>query len=464
MRFAKASSLETLVFVIGLCGLPTAIYAQVDQTGQNAVVLSTNGQQVTPAASSAFVDAVPYAGGTDVCTAIQSILNIYPKGVVVDARGVNSGQSQNCLVDPWDVASQPSSSIILLPSGTITVSKRWTLPSQTRVLGEGPGNTILRVAASFSGGAILQMGGHPVTNVSQGCDLCFGISIGDLTLDGGTNSAIIDGIDNFNAEELSSADHVRMMNITGIGLNLNFITAPPPANNGAASHSGPYSDLSIAVATSAAACVKIFGSEPRGIHGIVCASTSNTHSAISLDGSNTTIENASINGFTDGIYVGANGPAQGNLLSNISGGAQLTNLIHISNAMSTSSSCIGQNALNPVNVNNACDLSIHAAKSSAGNTIKDELPGGVTLTDPSVAMYAVGQPLSAVIGGTTTIIGYSRFSTGTRTSGPNLPSWIVGTSTAPSNPCATGSLYSRTSSSVGTTLWGCAGGSWQAIQ
>jgi len=39
---------------------------------------------------------------------------------------------------------------------------------------------------------------------------------------------------------------------------------------------------------------------------------------------------------------------------------------------------------------------------------------------------------------------------------PSFPSWIVG-STAPTNSCAVGDLYSVTSGTSGFTLWGCVG-------
>jgi hypothetical protein len=113
-----------------------------------------------------------------------------------------------------------------------------------------------------------------------------------------------------------------------------------------------------------------------------------------------------------------------------------------------------------------CDLTILGATSSTGtNTIKDDLlPPGTTLTDPTVAMYAVGEALS--IGNNNTA--YSRFSTSTSA---NSPTWLVGGSTLINgNSCTDpGSLYSITTAATsGTTLWGCVGGNgtnhgWQAI-
>jgi len=291
---------------------------------------------------------------------------------------------------------------------------------------------------------------------------CFSVQVEDLALNGVDNQGHywpIDGIDNSVSQELSLVRHVSMVNIGGIGLSIG-------ANAG---NSGPYSDISIEVTSSATACVAISW-KPRGIHGLSCTcvqngtACSNKNAGIYLGGvgannsgieGNTSIEDVYINGFTDGIYVGQSGfetpaPAASNLLSNINGGSNVTNLIHIDGGQSMSSTCPPQNATSSNSVNNVCDLTILGATSSAGNTIYDQQNNNTILssvTDPTVGMYIIGEQVSA--GSTNSSIGNSRFTTS-----PSVPTWIIGTG-SPSTPCASGDLYSITTGTSGYTLWGC---------
>jgi hypothetical protein len=135
------------------------------------------------------------------------------------------------------------------------------------------------------------------------------------------------------------------------------------------------------------------------------------------------------------------------LLFNISGGSNVTNLIHIDGGTSMSSACPPQNDTSPILVNNVCDLTILGATSSAGNTIYDQ-QNNTTLssaTDPTVGMYIIGEQVSA----SSNNIGNSRFTTS-----PNVPTWIIGTG-SPATPCSVGDLYSITTGTSGYTLWGC---------
>jgi hypothetical protein len=68
------------------------------------------------------------------------------------------------------------------------------------------------------------------------------------------------------------------------------------------SHSGPLLDISITETSSGAACVNITQSaQPRGIHGVNCTSNSNSNARIYLDGSNVSLEDIYVDGFSDGI-------------------------------------------------------------------------------------------------------------------------------------------------------------------
>jgi len=186
--------------------------------------------------------------------------------------------------------------------------------------------------------------------------------------------------------------------------------------------------------------VSILGAEPRGIHALTCTGSGNP-TGILLDGVAASIEDVFISGFGDGVLVGSRGPAPSNILLNIRGDTNLTNLIHISSQTTGG-------------VANVTDLTILGVTSSAstGKTIRDDLTGPVLAysTDPSVALYMVGEPVA--VGGSTA---YSRFS-----SSSTVPTWLVGGS-APAHSCAAGSLYSITSGA--THLYGCVGAAWVEI-
>lgn len=259
---------------------------------------------------------------------------------------------------------------------------------------------------------------------------------------------------------MSSVQHVAMFNIGGVGLNTNTVNA------------GPYSDISIQVTSALTATCIETAAAARGFHGISCTcvlngtACSNPNAGIYLGGLPSSyvlggyassIEDVYINGFYDGIYIGVSGPrpdmeypAFDNILLNIAGGSQLTNLIHIDKGRSTTSICPPQNGNDSAIVNNVCDITIMEATSSAGNTIQDD-QNGTTLsyaTDPTVGMYVIGEQVSA---GTPpgTAIGNSRFTTS-----PSVPTWIIGTG-SPTAPCSVGDLYSIKTGTSGYTLWGC---------
>jgi hypothetical protein len=414
------------------------------QAGQNAVWGSTGTVN-----SRAFIDATPFYGtnGNDICAVISYILTSVvnpntppPNGVVIDARGVplTSACSQNPIPPPPSCNGNPCpifSIVVLLPPGTITVSQTWTLPSNTRIVGEGSNLTALQVGSSgFQNAAMIQMGGtdpnnnQPYCLNAQGASSCVGVGIEHLRLDGGSGNGPLIGVDNAYSEELSYVNDVALTNLGGIGLRLRS----SGLSGVSAVNSGPYSDIYY---SGSGTCAKINGTyDTRGIHGLTCNMTGSSSAAVYVDGSNNSIEDVYIQGsVTDGILVGSVNSAQGNLLANVNGGGtSLTNLIHISSQ-----------------AGNVSDLTILGATcAGCTNTIYDELTPPTLLTSASnanVGMYVIGEPVYS--NGSASY--YSFF-----TSSPSVPTWLVGSAT-PSGSCATGQLYSTTSSAT-YTLWACA--------
>jgi hypothetical protein len=231
---------------------------------------------------------------------------------------------------------------------------------------------------------------------------------------------------------------VNLFQILGTGLQL-----VGQVSNGA-QNSGPYSDIDFDTETKAAtattACAQILGTMPtRGIHGLTCSSNGTPNAALLLDASGNSIEDVHIQGFRDGILVGANGSAQSNVLLNIAGGAQVTNVIHITN----------------VSGHTVFDLSLVAIGNGGGavNTIQDDRTA-TTLSDAVVGMYALGEAMTAG----SQVIGYSRFTTSTN---PNAVTWSIGNASIPANTAcpSKGSLYSNTTGVVGgkNTWYACTG-------
>jgi hypothetical protein len=435
-----------------------------DYTGNSAVWNSVVVESQTT------IDAKPYADtGMDICQAINAVLGTSRAknavSVVVDARGVSPG---NCSMNPWGstASAQLPSATVLLPAGTITVSSTaapLVLPQFTRLVGQGSGTTTVKASGLSAGSAMIQMGKGQFwcgSTVATFYD-CQGIAVAHLTLDGG--SLNVNGIVNNYAEELSYVDDVAFNNFLGTGLVIGVTT------DGDANNSGPYSNIYCSNST---ICASITGTTAtRGIHGLTATTASSTKAAVYVDAPNNTIEDVFVSGYTDGIFVGSNGPASNNVLSNISGSA--TNVVHVSlNATNTGSTCpLGGQTGNPRYV---CDLTMFAiAGSGSGNTILDDL-SPTTLpktTDATIGMYLLGE---RVIGSG---ISYSRFTTSdtpnaTTSPNANVANWSFGTSAPPTgSSCATGSLYSCTGASggscvVGTvthTLWGCVSQVWTPI-
>jgi hypothetical protein len=483
-----------LLFALGYFVTGTFAEAQCNTTTQGFNTVYGSCNSTAKQGSFALVDASQYLGTGDICNAIeQSINKLYPSGntinygIIVDARGINPGTPQSCGSNPFDlrlVSAIPPSTVVLLPSGTITISATWTLPAYTRLVGEGPGVTTLQVnSQGFTGSDMIDMGTTSTSYNSYNCTIsgtvvdCPGVAIEHLGLNG-LNQSSVNGIVNTTAQELSYVDDVVFSNIPGVALSLLSNAGSSSQNGGNSQNSGPYSNLTM---SNVGTCVTISADitipfDTRGIHGLNCSTSASLGFAIYLNASNNSLEDISLttaNTNADGILIGnlgASGSAQNNVLFNISAGG-FANVIHISPHESTAqNNCPAQANANGSPAYNVCDITIMAVtKSSSTATIKDEI-SGATLTDPYLGMYILGEPVqSGSASGTSnnTVLGNSYFTTS-----PNLPTWVVGAN-MPSHDCPNpnhgttfsnvGSLYSATSSSSGT-LWECESTGWVNVK
>jgi hypothetical protein len=388
-----------------------------------------------PVYSAAYVDA-SVLSGSDICAQINHALasSLPATGGVIDARGINAtnpNSNLTCAASPWSTGVNTPATI-LLPAGTIQISNTWVLPNSTAIVGEGSSLTTI-LALSSTVNPIIQMGAAPPACPGN---VCTGVSIQDLTLSGG--GFAVNGIVNNHAQELSYASHINLFQILGTGLQ---IVGHPSSG---AHNSGPYSDINFdtqaKAATATTVCAQILGAMPtRGIHGLTCVSNGTPNTAVLLDSSNTSIEDVHISGFQDGVLVGANSSAQGDVLLNIAGDSGVANVVHIAN----------------VPANGVSDLNLVAIGNAGGavNTIRDDQTA-TTLSDAVVGMYALGEPVLA--GGQ--IIGFSRFTTSTSA---NAATWATGTSAIPANTscAARGSLYSNARGTHGgkNTWYVCTG-------
>jgi|HubBroStandDraft_5_1064220.scaffolds.fasta_scaffold00429_10 hypothetical protein len=447
-----------ILAVLSIClSHPIQMQAQCSgSTGNPAVYAKCGtGGTIGIQGSSAYIDAsvIPGTGAkTDVCARINAVLQsstvTYPTaGAVIDARGVGSGTTQVCSISPWGGTAPTGGwrpATILLPSGVIVIPAGWTLPNETRIIGEnaGPrsgttdGVTTIQACVTGTTGCSANLSGTLITMGSSvaayNCPStgCIGVGVQDLWLDG--NGLSVNGISNTFSEDLSYVKHVNLYQIVGTGMGL----------SGTSQNSGPYTDIGFSLGSSTAAagttCAHILSVSTRGIHGLTC--TGNTSgsgtiptSAVVLDTSNSSIEDVEIQGFGNGILVGENASAQNDVLLNIRGGTNVSKVIAIAN----------------VSGNTVSDISVIAA-SNGGNTSSTTIQDNRTspassITASTVAIYVLGNPIDA----SGTAFGYTRFTTAI-----GQPTWAVGSSTpSPTTGCTVGSLYSNTSGSgTGTSI------------
>ncbi len=493
--YTRRVFLTAFFCVMGWVCLGKRIQAQ-SLPGDNAVYSSTG----APTFSHSFIDA-SVLFGTDVCqkinTALTKLSNAtnYPAGAaVIDARGIAPG-STACSASPWYNLSSFPPAVILLPAGTIIIKNMWVLPDRTRIIGEGSGAsgtgnsgvTTIQATSTFSPAAMIEMGSTSGTGgytcPSNGtANICTGIGVEDLKLDG-NQVAGLNGIVNDASQELSYVNRVELYQIEGIGLLVGSISGGVGSTVGGNQHaqnSGPYTNIRFDTGSetpnaTGTICAQILGYPTRGIHGLTCLNNSSTtpDAAVLVDSFNNSIEDVYVQGFVDGIVIGADAASatseSSNVLLNISGSlvngssSYNSNLIHLcrpTTAGLSSPNCVSTSGPQ------ISDTSILGATNSGTSpysvTIQDDETQvgsgigtlGYLTGDTHVGAYILGEQVAV----SSSVNAYSRFSTS-----PRVPTWVSGSGSAGgscsgSNPAKNGSLYSNTSGGSGTTLYACVGG------
>jgi hypothetical protein len=401
---------------------------------------------------------------TDICSRIAAVLaaltatgSAYPQsGVVIDARAVPVTSAHTCSGNPW--ASPPTGgwppTTVLLPAGSIVITSPWVLPNETRIIGEGRGKTTIQASSSFSGTAMIEMGG---SSVCPSGSVCTGVVVADLFLSGYTTNTY-GGIYNEYSRDSSYVEHVTISQIGGTGL----LVGSSGTSGIDASNSGPYNDLFITAGsatqnvTPQTACA-IITVPSRGIHGLTCiACDSPTCSGISappfgvqISGNNNSLEDYHVEGYADGVQVAAGGVVVSNV-SGVKGGnsGPVTNVIHLCNTTTCTSVSTAASDVSLLGIN---------AYTGATNVIQDDLTS-TTLAEsstPYAALYVLGEAGSGTSGG------YSRFSSVPATT----PTWISAGSTVSGSCSNPGTIYSNTAGSSSSTNSGyvCAAGTWKAF-
>jgi hypothetical protein len=288
---------------------------------------------------------------------------------------------------------------------------------------------------------------------------CPAIVIEHLALNG-SNLSGVNGIVNGYSQELGRVDDVAFTQINGIAL---WVQGKYAAN------SGPYTKLTM---SNVGTCIRLSGmgaSSPlynlRGVHGVTCTLSTASITGVILDAGNVSLEDVSIAAASGsantqyGIVVGGSTyPAPNNVLFNIRG-IGLKDIVQLSSNTNTPTpsvtapNCPPYNSTTTYNVCNTTILGV--TNSGSTNTVDDQL-NPPAITDAHVGMYILGEP---ILQGTSFAgFGNSRFTTS-----PHAPTWLVGPGAASSSGCTTGSLYSETSGTGTTTLFGC-NGNWAGIR
>jgi hypothetical protein len=505
-------SLLPLMFIAGWFAVFTSQMA-AQSPGNKTVFNSSNNF----APSTVWVDASAWwtsSGTPDLCLWVQqniltsSYNTNYPNGTVIDARGLYpgiGGSYVNCSVDPFGALTvPPPSTTLLLPGGMINATATWTVPNNTRIVGDEQGTKIV-AQTSFSGtGYIIEMGGPN----AAGYDLCpsngcTSVGLEHLFLGGGN---VVNGIDNKYSQIGSYVNDINLFNffLTGISIE-------PPSTTGTypgATNSGPYSNISYvangyATCTPGSSCPLCIDLEvqTQGIHGLTCIGsngngqsgnyTYNTPQAagILVNASNNTIEDVHIESFWDGFEVGLSGTVSNVLISNVTGTMTGTvgpteNTVHLCgtnywnkgefNQCRSSGTVEDVTILNVMNSSppsNGIETTAIAddvtANAIASCRTTNNPPGCATVL--STAIYALGE-----LDGVNTE--YSKLTTTPATKLGNygdaasyIPTWGVqpgatqggNQNGAPCNPV--GAIFSQISG-TGNGVYVCTvGGTWQAI-
>jgi hypothetical protein len=505
MRIQEASVAFFLAAAVLLCLFCTpAVPVQAQSAGNNAVYTGTPTATVT--GSSAYIDATAWAGtGTslpDFCDVLSTALNAASSTpVVIDARGLttkNTTMACGGMKTPWSAAySVTTPSTILLPPGTIAINATWVIPDKTRIIGASRTNTSIAVSSTFNVSTyptMLQMGSSNTT-FCPNSGVCTGVSISDLRLDGqGANSTalVVTGILNENSQDESYVSHVTFHYLEKTALDI---------ETSGANNSGPYTDLTPSAGgsctpgtmncsgctgfdgegstacssqSSTTTCIKIVGAQTKGIHGFTCTagylnangsfSAVGPNAGIYLDGGGNTIEDGHFEGVKDGIVVGDQQTAAGNVILNITGGAntagssgQIDNIVHICAASGSTSPC--------QNTGSVSDLTLSEIQSytTSWNAILDEETSRAFTSTSSGRPFYVGAGAGLYALGESTTAGYSGLNTfwfPPTTSTP-VPTWAFAnnTTTAPTGTCPVGSIFSNGGGASGSTLYVCVGSS-----
>jgi len=488
ISFSTRSVIAFVVLVGWFSVTPSRMTAQ-STTGQKTVFSSSN----IPAPSTVWVDASAFwtRGTLDMCTLLQNNIftstygTTYPNGAVIDARGlVNASHSTACSVDPFDALSgPPPSTTLLLPSGYIDIMVPWTVPNNTRIVGDEQGT---RIRANFSQSYMIQMGGTEPTSHKYLCPTsgttqlpCTSVGLEHLFLDGSLvvegNGYVVGGINN---QYSGAGSYVNDINLWQLSLTGLYVGT---------ANSGPYSNISYVAnstcGSSGCLCIDL-EAQTRGVHGVTCIGNTTTDgedqgAGIFVNASNNSIEDVHIEAFWDGIEVGnTSGTVANVFLSNITGtttgsgdsAAPTNNTVHLcgGNSLDSALGTCASHGTVPLQ-----DITVLQAMNFSGpktTTVVDDVTKNAIVSCSSgsntpgcavplsTGMYALGE-LDAKTG----TGAYSMFTSSPTT--PNgyyqnnptfassyMPTWGVGsTTTALTNePCSpVGAIYSQTNAGTG---------------
>jgi len=311
-----------LALLVGtLSVLPNHAQAQAKAAPGNKAVYGTNGVTFSKVWIDASAFWTQFPPAPDLCLLINNILTSvyfnysqqYPNGAVIDARGLVYPKSLTqivCTIDPFQGVGATSPSTILLPAAEIPVSTTWTLPNNTKIIGEGV-STLLSAQAQFTGSYMIAMG----SSSSCPAEGCSGVGIEHLKLGAGGNAGV-NGIHNQYSQTPSYVNDVVLSDFTGTGLRIEGPSGTAPG----AIDSGPYSNMTYIPpmnagpdcnSTGCPLCVDI-EAQTRGIHGFTCRGNQYTanqqngqgYPGIVVNASNNTLEDIHFEAFWDAIEVG----------------------------------------------------------------------------------------------------------------------------------------------------------------
>jgi hypothetical protein len=423
----------------------------------------------------------------DICSIISgSILTSsyatdYPYGAVIDARGLYNNLTDNSIScasgTPFsNLTAPPPSTTILLPSTTIPITTTWTIPNNTRIVGEGR-NTYIQAGSGMTG-YMIEMGNSTLCP-SGGCT---SIGIEDLLLDASQDTEAVNGIENKWAQDSSYVDSVNMFMFQGIGLHIAAAVVSGTTSPGGA-NSGPYNNISMGTPNSGNPECVLLETQTRGIHGVTCVGNTNTakittgNAGIYVNAGNNTVEDIHVESFLTGIAVGdvpSTSPAVSNVvISNATGSSGTINVVRLCGAHAQDPADYGTCTNTTGTVEDVVVLQATSLDTPPTSpVIEDDVTGTTihgcaTCSEPlSSAIYVLGEPI-----GTSGTEGISRFATtpansGTYAGSSTVPTWGAGnTQITNGSACLTpGSLYSYTSSTGSvSSVYACSYTGWQSL-